>query len=43
MKKILILGTLAALLLSACSGSTNTQDRGDAGQSSLVTVYRSPT
>ena len=43
MKKILILGLLAVVLLSACAGSTTDQEISVEEQSPLVTVYRSPT
>jgi uncharacterized lipoprotein len=43
MKRFLILGLLAVVLLSACAPSTTNQQVPDEGGSTLVTVYRSPT
>jgi hypothetical protein len=43
MKKFLILGLLAVVLLSACAGSTSDPEITDEEQFPLVTVYRSPT
>jgi uncharacterized lipoprotein len=41
--KLLIIGFLVALLLSACSGAATNQEVASKGDSQLVTVYRAPT
>ena len=43
MKKFLVLGLLAVVLLSACAASTTDQELTVEEQSPLVTVYKSPT
>lgn len=43
MQKFIILGLFAVLLLGACTGGANEQQGIEDEQSSLVTVYRSPT
>ena len=43
MQKFLKLGLLAIVLLSACASPSTTQEMKEEGQSSLVTVYKSPT
>ena len=43
MQKILVLGLLAALLLSACAAPAADQQVSDEEQSLVVSVYRSPT
>ena len=43
MQKVLILGLLILIVLSACSPAQNEQHAQEEGQSPLVTIYRSPT
>lgn len=43
MKKFLVLGLLAVVLLSACAASTTDQELVEAEQYPAVTVYKSPT
>ena len=43
MKKILILGLLAIVLLGACAAPAADQQVSDEGESLVVSVYRSPT
>lgn len=43
MKRLIIIGTLAILLLSACSAAAADQPTTDEGDVTVVTVYRSPT
>jgi uncharacterized lipoprotein YajG len=43
MRKILILGLLSVVLLSACAAPATDQELTEESQSPEVTVYRSPT
>ena len=43
MQKILIVGLLAILLLSACAAPADDQQTSDEDGSPVVTVYKSPT
>jgi hypothetical protein len=43
MQRFLILVLLAAVLLSACTATSNDQLVADEGKSPVVTVYKSPT
>jgi hypothetical protein len=43
MQRFLILVLLAVVVLSACTAKSNDQLVTDEGQSSVVTVYKSPT
>jgi PBP1b-binding outer membrane lipoprotein LpoB len=43
MQKILVLGLLVAVLLSACAAPAANQQVSDEEQSLVVSVYRSPT
>ena len=43
MQKFLTLGLLAIVLLSACAAPAIDQELTEAGQSPVVTVYKSPT
>ncbi len=43
MKRLILIGLLATLMLSACSAAATDPPATDESDSTLVTVYRSPT